>query len=1401
MNAVRCVIVGAVVCAISLPAAARPYPQDQVPTALAAWVPWVLDELPDRNCPVVGGAPVCVWPSSLALRLDEAGGQFTLDATLDREAFLDLPGGAAYWPQEVAVGDTPAVVVSNGDAPAVRAGPGEVHVRGRFAWRALPESIPIPATVARVSLTVGTTPVPLPRRDDALLWVRQREAAGDEGDRLDVEVSRKLTDGIPMMLTTRLVLRASGRPREVDLGRVLPEGFVPMSVTGDVPARLDVGGRLHAQVRAGTYGLEVAARTDGSAPSDFTAPKHEPPWPPDETWVFEANDALRQVTVSGAPGIDPSRTALRDDWKRLPAYLLAGGESLQVKTERRGEPEPKPGRLVLDREVWMDLDGNGFTLRDRIGGELTRGWRLDLAAPAVLGHVAIDGVDQLVTSAPSVAPGGAPGGGSQGVEVRRGQLQVVAESRIDGATRTLPAVGWSEDVQKLSMTLHLAPGWSLLATGGVDHVAGTWVGSWTLLGFLFVLLVSLAIGRLTRWYWGVLALLALVLDHQQPDRPWLTWVSLVASTALLGAALPDRLRGAVRLWWWGSVIALAAVALPFAAFEVRTGLHPQVQRPSIAWDFVGCAGRRSEVQTVTFDNNNAEVAAINLPAAASARAARDEEEPAEQQVAQDLAGEKGNVEKVNGWYGLDGSKARSGKMMTKNARRALQNDPNAVVQTGPGIPGWLWGQWSLDWTGPVDREHHVKLWLVSPGMNLVVALLRALLTLLMAVVLVRRGWASRAGPTPPAGGASGTAGTARAAASVAVLLLTVALPARASDVPDRSVLDDLRARLTRVDPCPGTCLSTSKVDLAVRGATLSLRAEVHAGATGDWSIPGPAQNWVPATVTVDGRPAAMALLEGGFLHVRMPAGRHAVEATGPMPPNGTLTLELADVPHRVQADAPGWRVEGLREDGRAERSIQLVRELAPENDTGDRDRQEPREPEAAALPPWLIVSRTLDIGIPWLAHTQVHRASPTGSPVIVRVPLLPGESMTDADLRVEAGQVVVSLGRDDTDVTWDSTLDEQPKLSLVAAKGVPWSEVWVLQCSPVWQCSTDGLPPTSHQADGRWQPVFRPYPGDKLSVAFERPAGAKGQSITIDTAELVMSPGTRLAAGKLTAVVRSSQGGVHGFELPGDAKVQNVTVDGREEPIRLEGGRLSVTLKPGRQTVEVAWQQPGGIRVFEQVPRVGVGEGAVNARVRVVLPADRWLLMAGGPAWGPAVLFWSTLVAALLLAFLLGRIPWSPLKTWQWALLACGLALVPVPAALVVAGWFLALQRRATRQAALRPIAHDFVQLALVGWTVAAFACLYAAVHTGLLMQPDMQVQGAGSFAGNLVWYADRVGASLPQPWVLSLPRWVWQATLLAWSLWLAASLVRWVPWAWRCFSTGAVWLRIRKPKAPPAAP
>src|SRR5690606_32441190 len=103
------------------------------------------------------------------------------------------------------------------------------------------------------------------------------------------------------------------------------------------------------------------------------------------------------------------------------SYQLEAGSELVLETLRRGQPQPPPNRLSVERQLWLDLDGQGYTARDHLSGALERSWRLNLLH-GELGHVAVGGVDQLITTAPA--------SGARGVELRQGGLDAYAEWRL-----------------------------------------------------------------------------------------------------------------------------------------------------------------------------------------------------------------------------------------------------------------------------------------------------------------------------------------------------------------------------------------------------------------------------------------------------------------------------------------------------------------------------------------------------------------------------------------------------------------------------------------------------------------------------------------------------------------------------------------------------------------------------------------------------------------------------------------------------------------------------------------------------------------------------------------------------------------------------------------------------------
>lgn len=114
----------------------------------------------------------------------------------------------------------------------------------------------------------------------------------------------------------------------------------------------------------------------------------------------------------------------------------------------------------------------------------------------------------------------------------------------------------------------------------------------------------------------------------------------------------------------------------------------------------------------------------------------------------------------------------------------------------------------------------------------------------------------------------------------------------------------------------------------------------------------------------------------------------------------------------------------------------------------------------------------------------------------------------------------------------------------------------------------------------------------------------------------------------------------------------------------------------------------------------------------------------------------------------------------------------------------------------------NLLQIFLVGLTVAMLIILVVTVTEGLLGNPEMFIRGNDSTRTWLQWFEPRSGHELPQPVLVSVSVWFYRLLMLAWALWLAGALIRWLKWAWTQFSSGGFWKRLATDRnTPPSAP
>lgn len=1374
-----------------------PSAADAIPPLLRDWRGWVLKNQEFLACPLLAGAGageednyICAWPGRLSLDADTGGLRFSQQWRVDAPSWIPLPGDAENWPQDVQVNGQPAPVLEREDGPQLRLTPGSYRIEGRIPWVRRPQQLPVPEAVALIDLRVdGKSVQPLERNGEQLTLGRG-EASEPEADEISIEVFRKLTDDIPARLETRLRLHVSGQAREETVGPVLPQGFLPLALQGGITARLANDGRLHLQVQPGDWDLSFSARAVDPLVK-VIVPAIDEPWPAQEIWSFEAMSWLRVGTARADSPIDPAQAGVPADWRNLPAFALAAEGELAVEEQSRGISSTDANRLHLQRDVWLQFDGVAMYAKDRVSGSMSRDWRLDVAAPYVLERAESGGEGLLVTQS---------GTGLTGVELREPAVNLGAGVRIGTRKGELPIAGWQQPFDSINWTLHLPYSYRLLAAPGADSAGGSWIARWTLLDVFLVAVTALLAARLLGWVGGVIVLGYLVLGYHEANAPLWTLLAVIA-LGLAVKALPAGKLRTVTFWITAlPALLLACWTLLFVAQQVRYTLYPQLE-DAISWQPMPTGGTLAMQQEAPMDNVATVEEAVPMavpapPPAPPAPAAP----PQKAELERGLLG-KGAPSSLSDYMGKP--RSRQARMQNNAVQRYAQN---TVIQAGRGEPSWNLGRtYQLSWSGPVLSDQTVRLVISPPWLTRLLRLTMLGLLLVTLAALVRRYRATRPPPGSARAATAGAAGVAGVGLAAWVLGLGLAIPAaplQAQGVPDANLLEQLRQRLVEAPQCAPECARAARVEIRANGDTLAVMLEVHAGERVAVPLPVIDGSIALDSVRVGGVAAESVARYEAQDWLTLGRGVHRIQLDYRVIDSDHAALKFVLAPAEVRLDLNGWQAVGVSENRLLGDTVTLSRE----REAGSAS---PVRGGAQQFPPYVQVERSLAFDLEWRVLTTVRRLAPAEGGFSVRVPLLPGEQVLSSDAKVEAGQVLLSFGADESETSWNSTLTRGEAVELVAPALGDRAEVWSVVLSPTWHAQFDGLPEARAQApSGQWVHEFHPLPGEKLRIALSRPEAVAGKSIAIDDVVVETEASRRALDTSLQISLRSTQGGEHSIQLPSGAEVLAVTKNGQSMNLRPREGKLSLPVTPGTNRFVVQLRQAQELGVRARTPEFDLGLPSANLQLRLNLPADRWVLFTHGPMAGPAVLYWGELIVMILLAYALSRTRRTPLKLWQWLLLGFGFSTASWMALLVVVAWLFLLDWRERWQTS-SAAAFNLVQIGIILFSVPVMFCLIGAVYAGLLGDPDMSVTGNGSYARALRWFADQAPALLPQAGALTLPLWLHKIAMLAWALWLASALVAWLRWAFAAWSRGGYWrndtrVKVQKlpdPPPPAAAP
>ena len=1317
--------------------------QRPVPAPLAPWVDWVRS--PEATCPWRSGPDkgrLCQWYGALHLRPDGDGLAFDFSVLLRRPGWVPLPGSRAAWPTAVQVDGGPAAVIARDGRPWLwleQAGPAARRVTGRLPAGALRRGLAVPDGMAIIDYRADGQPRPLYRDDRGRWRLRPLPDSGaapapPAPDRLDLRVFRLLDDAIPARVVTRIELDVAGRVREVALpGAALP-GTEAIALQGDLPAATDPAGHLRVILRPGRHVLRLTA----IAPALVTAwrrPEAEAPWPRDEFWAVRRHPDLHAAELSGGHPVDAALVHAPPEWARLPLYRLGPGEALTVRHVTRGTRGGDRGTVRVQRDLWITLDGARLVGRDRLQGRLGVDPLLLVPRDLGLAGATLDGRPQPLLAVDAAHLGLRPPHPALDATLvwRRSAGDGLGLHRLELPLMPYRAGRGSLQAEGLTTTLHLPPGWQLLAAQGVRGAAG-WLGSWTLFELFLVIVTALLVRRAVGNGAALLTALTLTLGHALPFAPGPDLWLFVLAVWLLAAAL--RRRAAA-----GSGRGTAAALARYLA-----GLLGLVLAAQVLW------GSYSAFRLASYPQLGWRLAAAPPPP--PARLLRKAERKALDRSAAPALHEE--------------AAPLAAAPPAEPPQPIRLRDDNLLRAVGPAVPRWRGTTWTLTWTAAdLGARPTARLYLLGPlGQRLWHALAGLLMPLLLAVLAWRLGGGlgDRPPPRPP-----GPLGRLLAGA----LLLALAGTTQAADFPPPALLQELAQTVNAPPECLPDCAGIEAVAVRVGplpGCPLG-------GVTLDYRLRAATETAVPlAQGDLQWRDGPPLRREGSRLLAVVPAGAGALRLQGCLTArDGRLDWPLPAARVSWRAERP-WRVEpvyGKAPDGRPdERPVRALRLLYRPPGTAAEGTPPPPRP-ASEFAPWFRVTRTLVMDREWRLHTRVERLSASGAHQLV-LPAWGDEAPLDERVRLVDGRYRLDFPAGQSVLAWQSRLTPVDHLDIPPA-GARQETRWVFRHTPLWRLRSEGLPFT-------WRgghPELLPWPGEGTRLEVTRFRAAPAPTLAVTALDLTLRP-QHDAAGEASLVLHTRASMAHRLHIdhPGLA-VRAATVDGQPANVPLDGDRLTLPLAVGEQRIELTLALPPVTGFPYRSPDLRLASEAgslvpANVDLRVQLPAGRWVLDARADR-GVGVVSLLPLLAGMVGGFLL--LLWRlrlrrPIGLASWALILVGVVSAAPGSPLVGGALFSVYLAWAALLA--RPGGGRAYRIALAALSLAVLLATLVIVANSLIGHPhDQYLSLAG---GGLHWYQDY---GLPRVRVFSLDLWWFRVLALAWAVWLATALIGWLRTAW----------------------
>jgi hypothetical protein len=1263
----------------------------------------------------------CTWPGILNLEIYENKIIFKQKITLFTDTFIKLPGSSQNFPVKVKTNNSSIPVTLKNNTPVCFPGKGDFTVSGEITYNEIPDFINLPDFSGGFNIFSKTNKVKHPYTDSKnILWLKKvNKDAAKNKEHIRVKVFRKIKDSYPCEIESvyKINISGSSRQEKINTGNIL--GKIS-SVKSPLPLKIEENGSFHIQAKPGEYEISL---------------KNIIPFMPlqlgpfnsgygKEIIVLEKEPGVRISNIKNLKSIDPKNTDIPDSWKSFLTYILPENEKIIFEEKIKGVLNQGP-ELKLEREIWLDFDGKGATIKDKIRGNFFQRQFLGISKDSgiIPGKISVNNKDQIITQKNNL----------YGVPVNEENIEIESVSRKENLPQSFKT-GWNTDFSNISGYINIPPAFGLLSVSGAKLKGShTFISKWTLLDIFVLCILFISALKIWNIKWGIVFFVCAGALYHKFYLPPYVWIFLVVCSGILNSVSLKKFflqKGFFRFCFYtlyfSCLLAVFCSAVIFSAQSIKYFVYPSLDSPYQSRRIYPSFEVKQQKPQLS-DNFMRETSA-------------------------DL---KKRI------Y----SKGKTIDMEIDKPIYQTSADDNIYTQTGAGIPSWKNKRIGFE-NGDPDK---INIRVIPPFAvrTLYLANVFFLFILLLKLIPFKKIFKGLK-PLPASN---------KTAVIVIFLLFFGFLPQKgfSSQYPPQHLLNEYKNRLLKEKDFDYSLalIENCELNASKSGKKINLEMIFNINAARDCAV------FLPDTKDLEYKKIYLDSKEHDFILKNLnktltfiPKGIHELKISSVSKDN-EIELEFKMMPVKLSFNPEKVESKGIEEKGFSP----LIKIFIPEQ-TAEKSSLQGIE----GITPFPVVERSLYLGREWKIRTIVKRFYPQNNDkkAEVSIPLLKNEKILKETSDIKNNRLDITLMPETKFYEFESEIPLGQNIEIISDKNMFHIQKWHIESDSLTDFEVKGLLPVKYKNTEKT--VFVLEPGINAAIIPKSLEPLKGRFFTIDNARLIYDISKTKNTLTLNSSIRAGKGVNHSiFYDSSRIYPEKITINNVKGQIPQTNGELSVLLSPGTNKINIVFNEKNKKQSFFlpgkiNFPEIDFNSEASNITQKIIYPSKSWIIAAFGPRKGPAVLFWGYFAGVVFAALAAAKFIKSFLKPHQFILLAAGLSLAAPLEIIIVFGFFFAVEYR--RNLVPENTKYfNLIQTGIIFLLIMSAMIIYDAVSSGLLGIPDMQIAGNGSYSGNLNWFLDRTEKNPASIFIILAPINLWKLILFLWSIWISAFLINKTPY------------------------